>query len=80
MPVQVQEQLHLPLPRAPAHQFAQRVHFGVVLLAAGAEFAVEIVADDAGAVVADEHAVGVEHGHDFEADVLAQQPLLDLPS
>lgn len=50
----------------------------MILFLAREKFAVEIIADYAGAVVADEHAIRVKHRDYLEADVVLQQPLLDL--
>lgn len=59
--MQVQEQLDLSLLLAPRHQPLEGTDLWLEVGPGAAELAIEVLAEDASAVVADEDSVRVEH-------------------
>lgn len=77
MPVEVQVQLQRALPFAGRYYSLQSSYFRVQLRPACVEPPVEVLSEDSRPVVADDHSVRVDHRHQFQLDVLLQEPVCD---
>ena len=76
--MQVEEQLNWPFLLALGNQFFKTEYFRVKLSSTWVKSTVKIIANDAGSIVADEHSIGIEHGHNFKHNIFSKQPFLQL--